>query len=119
MAKGLPALIQAVADVLPFSKCANSKLTVNPMFVVKDSAVSDHHALIPTVAMPNADLSSLPSGERSILFMISTQLLCAVGIKHRYETATVVLRCAGYDFTAKGKTVLEDGWKAVDSAFRA
>jgi len=31
----------------------------------------------------------------------------------------VVLGCAGHVFTVKGKTVLADGWKAVDSAFRA
>jgi len=121
MAKGLPVLVQTVADALPFSGGNNGgkKLAINPMFVVKDSAVSDHHAIIPTTAMPNADLSSLPSGERDILLMIATRLLCAVGKKHSYEVATAVLGCAGYAFTAKGKTVLDDGWKAIDSAFRA
>ena len=117
MAKGLPALVQGVADTLPF--LGGDKLAITPMFVVKDSAVSDHHAIIPTTAMSNTDLSSLPAGERDILFMIATRLLCAVGVKHSYEAVTVVLGCASHAFTAKGKTILDDGWKAIDSAFRA
>ena len=117
MAKGLPALVQAVSDALPF--IAGGKVVANPMFVVKDSAVTDHHAIIPTSAMPTANLSALPGGERDILFMIATRLLCAVGIKHSYEAVTVLLGCAGQAFTAKGKTVLVAGWKAIDSAFRA
>ena len=137
MAKGLPALVKAIVDVLPFfdtgdnlgkagggkSDGINSgrknKPSVSPMFVVKDSAVTDHHAIIPTAAMSKADLSSLPSGERDVLFMIATRLLCAVGMRHSYEAVTVVLGCAGHSFTAKGKTVLVDGWKAIDSAFRS
>ena len=30
-----------------------------------------------------------------------------------------MLDCGGYSFTAKGKTVKQDGWKAVLSAFKA
>jgi DNA topoisomerase-3 len=124
MAKGLPALVQAVSDALPFltvdSTSGNGgKLTINPMFVVKDSAVNDHHAIIPTAAMPKADLSALPAGERGVLLMIATRLLCAVGQKHSYEAVTVVLGCAAHAFTAKGKTVITDGWKAIDAAFKA
>ena len=117
MAKGIPALAQAVAGALPFYN--GDKPTVNALFIVKDSAVSDHHAIIPTATMASTDLSSLPNEERNILFMIANQLLCAVSIKHSYEVVKVVLGCAGYGFTAKGKTVLIDGWKAIDSAFKA
>jgi DNA topoisomerase-3 len=117
MAEGLPALVRAVADILPFS--AGEMPEINPMLVVKDSAVSDHHAIIPTAAMPKADLSALPAGERNVLLMIATRLLCAVGAKHSYETVTAVLDCAGHAFTAKGKAVISDGWKAIDTAFKS
>ena len=117
MAKGIPSLVQVVTNALPFA--TDDKAMVNPTFVIKDSAVTDHHAIIPTPTMPTADLSALPSGERDILFMIAARLLCAVGVKHSYETVTVILDCAGKTFTAKGKTVLVAGWKSTDSAFRA
>ena len=92
---------------------------INPMFVIKDSAVSDHHAIVPTATMPTTDLLSLPSGERDVLFLIATRLLCAVGAKHSYEAVAVALNCAGHIFTVKGNTILSDGWKTIDSAFRA
>ncbi|MCL1884652.1 MAG: DNA topoisomerase 3 [Defluviitaleaceae bacterium] len=117
MAKGLLALAEAVSRALPFSD--GSKPSIETALVVKDSAVTDHHAIIPTMAMSNVDLLSLPAGARNILFMIATRLLCAVGEKHSYEAIGVTLDCAGYEFSVKGKTVLSDGWKAIDSAFRA
>jgi len=48
-----------------------------------------------------------------------------VGGKHSYEAVTAVLECGdrsqtgSHRFTAKGKTVIEDGWKAIEYAFRA
>ena len=47
------------------------------------------------------------------------RLACAVGEAHRFETVSATLACAGHTFAAKGKTVLHDGWKAQDNAFRA
>ena len=78
-----------------------------------DSAkVSDHHAVVPTPGAGKADASALPAGEREILRLVSRQLLCAVSEPHRYAETAVTLDCAGYEFTAKGKTVLIPGWKA-------
>jgi len=61
--------------------------------VIKDSGVSDHHAITPTLAASSADLSTLPSGERDILSMIAALLICAVGDKDSYETDTAVMEC--------------------------
>jgi len=90
---------------------------MNTAAVIKDSGVNDHHAIIPTLSV--MDLSSLPSGEKDILTMIAIRLVCAVGDKHSYEAVTAVLECGGHQFTAKGKTVLLAGWKAIDEAFRS
>jgi len=81
--------------------------------------VSDHHAILPTEEVTTADLSALPAGERDILNMIITRLICAVAPAHVYEAVTVTLECGDQQFTAKGKTALESGWKAVDEAFRS
>ena len=117
MADGLPALVHAAAELFPFS--AGIDLSVNVAQVIDDSGVTDHHAIIPTLSVSNADLQALPSGERDILSMIAVRLICAVSDKHIYETVTAVLECAGNKFTAKGTSVISDGWKAVDAAFRA
>jgi len=86
--------------------------------VTNNAKVSDHHAIIPTMEIAKKDLSSLPSGERNVLALIALRLLCATAPVHHYETVTAILECGGYQFTAKGKTSLTDGWRAFETAFR-
>jgi len=38
---------------------------------------------------------------------------------HAYETVTAVFSCAGANFTARGKTILSDGWKDLERCYRA
>ena len=82
--------------------------------VINGSKVTDHHALLPTKSMANADLAALPAGERNVLRLIAARLLCAVGEPHRYAETTLTTICAGEEFSAKGKVVLSDGWKAME-----
>ena len=62
--------------------------------VINGSKVTDHHALLPTKSMANADLAALPAGERNVLRLISARLLCAVGEPHRYAETTLTTICA-------------------------
>lgn len=73
--------------------------------------VSDHHALIPTASATKAAFLDLPLGEREVFRLVAKQLLCTVSDAHRYSETTVTLLCGGQEFTAKGKTVLQIGWK--------
>ena len=82
--------------------------------VINGSKVTDHHALLPTKSMANADLAALPAGERNVLRLIAARLLCAVGEPHRYAETTLTTICAGEEFSAKGKVVLSEGWKTVE-----
>ena len=82
--------------------------------VINGGKVTDHHALLPTKSMANADLAALPAGERNVLRLIAARLLCAVGEPHRYAETTLTTICAGEEFSAKGKVVLSDGWKAIE-----
>lgn len=91
-----------------------SPSTIHADAVINSKKVTDHHALLPTASMVKADLSALPSGEQSILKMIVARLLVAVGDPYRYAETAVELSCAGADFSAKGKEVLDDGWKGVE-----
>ena len=110
MAASLPGLVtdtgRAFAVEEPFS--------IHVQQVINGSKVTDHHALLPTKSMANADLAALPAGEWNVLRLIAARLLCAVGEPHRYAETTLTTICAGEEFTAKGKEVLEEGWKAVE-----
>lgn len=46
------------------------------------------------------------------------RLLSATGEKHIYDETSVTLTCEGYEFKAKGKTVMQDGWKAIEHRFK-
>ena len=87
--------------------------------VIDNKKVSDHHAILPTMEISKTDLSALPAGERDVLILVAMRLLCAVDKPYIFEAVTAVLDCGGHSFTAKGKTVKQDGWKAVLSAFKA
>ena len=84
---------------------------VNAGQVCDSKKVSDHHAILPTAGAGKADVSVLPLGERELLRLVAGQLLRAVSDAHRYAETTVTLECGGTEFTAKGKTVLDTGWK--------
>ena len=80
--------------------------------VINNSKVSGHHAIIPTSGISTADLSSLPTGEKNILTLIATKLICATASAHKYEAVKLTGICNGTEFTATGRTVLDMGWKA-------
>ena len=101
---------------LPYLK--NCRFTPNVDRMLNTGKVTDHHAIIPTAEISRADLLALPSGERDILNLVSSRLFCASAPVHVYEEVTVSLDCGGNSFSAKGKTVLADGWKAVEGAFK-
>lgn len=87
--------------------------------VINNSKVTDHHAIIPTAEIQKQDLSRLSQGERDILLLISQRLLCATGEKQRISETEIKVECAGEEFLAKGKMVLDMGWKAYEMEFRS
>jgi DNA topoisomerase-3 len=114
----IPALVEIARSQCPELN-GLPEMTLIASQVVDNSKVSDHHAIIPTAAVRDTDLSSLPAGERDLLRLVCVRLICAVADKHVYSETTVTVECAGNHFSAKGKTVLSNGWKAADSAYRA
>ena len=110
MAASLPGLVTDTGKAF----AVEEPLSIHVQQVINGSKVTDHHALLPTKSMANADLAALPAGEWNVLRLIAARLLCAVGEPHRYAETTLTTICAGEEFTAKGKEVLEEGWKAVE-----
>ena len=81
---------------------------------VNREKVADHHAILPTRSMLQADLDALPKGEQHILKLIIARTLMAVSKPFRYLETLLTTECAGEEFTAKGKKVLDEGWKGIE-----
>ena len=80
MADSLPVLVNLVANAMPFRK--GIAITCDPQTVINDKKVTDHHAVIPTRNLKDADLSALPAGEKAVLELVALRLLCAVAQPH-------------------------------------
>lgn len=112
MKESIPALININAGIfLP----QDTNLPMNIGQVIDNSKVSDHHGIITTIGIGSYDIHSLPYGEKEILKMIAIGLICAVGDNHRYAETIITANCNKTIFTAKGRTVIEDGFKAVEN----
>ena len=110
MAASIPGLVTDTGKAF----AVEEPLSIHVQQVINGSKVTDHHALLPTKSMGNTDLAALPAGERNVLRLIAARLLCAVGEPHRYAETTIITICAGEEFSAKGKVVLSEGWKAME-----
>ena len=110
MAASIPGLVTDTGKAFALEE----PLSIRVQQVINGSKVTDHHALLPTKSMATADLAALPAGERNVLRLIAARLLCAVGEPHCYAETTLTTICAGEEFSAKGKMVLSEGWKAME-----
>ena len=107
LADELEELLGIAADTAD-SSVSRTQRTVN-----RDK-VTDHHAILPTRSMLQADLDTLPTGEQNVLKLIIARTLMAVSKPYRYLETMLTTECAGEEFTAKGKEILDEGWKAVE-----
>ena len=117
MAASLPVLVNLVANAMPFRK--GIAISCDAAAVINDKKVTDHHAVIPTRNLQGADLSGLPVGEKAVLELVALRLLCAVAQPYTFAETAATVECAGAEFTAKGRTVKNHGWRALDAAYRA
>ena len=108
-------VIAASKEVFPFLAADPAEETGR---LLNSKKVSDHHAIIPTVEIRNADLSGRSVEEKNVLIMVAARLVCAAGRTHVYETVKAALQCCGYSFSASGRSVKEPGWKAIEEAMR-
>ncbi|MDD2401272.1 MAG: DNA topoisomerase III [Clostridia bacterium] len=100
--------------VQSYSKLA-SKVLRNPIkpskSFVDNSKVSDHHAIIPTEQL--AVLSSLTDKERKIYDLVVKRFLAVLYPPFEYEQTTIKTKIGAELFIAKGKIVLNQGWREI------
>ena len=86
----------------------------NISLCINNSKVSDHHALLPTAEITKNDLTSLTEAEVNLINLVSMRLLCAVSNTHKYNSLFANLICEKNNFTAKGKEIINGGWKELE-----
>lgn len=109
-------MVLAVQMAFDFGEFPPKDYDVNR--VINNSKVTDHHAIIPTAEIQKQDLSKLSQGEKDILLLISQRLLCATGEKQQISETEITVVCVGEEFQAKGKMVLDMGWKSYEMEFK-
>ena len=86
--------------------------------VLNSKKVTDHHAIIPTMEMEKVQLETLPETERKLLCLVACRLICATSEFYIYETIKAEFLCEDYLFYCSGKSVVKDGWKLFEDAFK-
>ena len=116
MEAGVPALAAVAALICGAESLAGGLRpeSCNAAQVCDSAKVSDHHAVVPTPSAGKADPAALPAGEREVLRLVARGLLRAVSPAHRFAETSVTVECGGSRFTAKGRAVLDMGWKLYD-----
>ena len=86
--------------------------------VMNNKKVTDHHAIIPTAELADADISQLRDWEQKILFLIAVHMIEATEQNHIYTETEVMVKCQGELFKAKGKVINQIGWKLYEECFK-
>ncbi|MGF3076180.1 DNA topoisomerase 3 [Facklamia sp. P12955] len=86
----------------------------NFLSIFDSKKVSDHYAIIPTEATLDFDFKKLSEDEKKIYRLIEAKLLMSAS-KSLVESMTKVIYVYdGMEFTASGKTIIEEGFKQFD-----
>ena len=91
--------------------------TVDVSYVINNSKVTDHHAILPTMQGAKCDKEKLSETKQKILSLIIWKLVQAVQPSFIYEDVLVTVCCQGRNFTAKYKDVLQPGYTAKPVPF--
>lgn len=113
MAETVVAVIRLGAKIPPFVEVPDFLPEVNRM--LNNGKVSDHHAIIPTMAIEKTNITEIPNGEKNILLLIICRTIVSSAEPYTYENTIAEFECGGHTFTAKGKQVISYGFKAIES----
>lgn len=80
--------------------------------VFDDTKLEDHHALVPLIDIPH----SASEIEKGVFELIVKQFFAVFSKPYIYESKTVYFNIAGHDFIARGKKIIQKGWKELASS---
>ena len=106
-----------VEEYKPLAQEIFRKKPLQTKYLVNDGKVTDHHAIIPTEEQPQ--LYDLSGPERNIYDLVVRRFLAVLLEPYEYEEIKVTMTIAGETFTAKGRRVVNPGWRrAYDRSFQ-
>lgn len=100
-----------VDEYKPLAQTIYRNKPLKTKYLVNNAKVTDHHAIIPTEEQP--DLYSLTGPERNIYDLVVRRFLAVLMDPYEYEEVKLTMTIGGETLTAKGKRVLNQGWKAA------
>ena len=109
-------LLELLPEMLPFLQAESIGKNVGR--IINNDRVTDHHALLPTKEAVKQDFEELSEKQRNIFWLIGQRLAQAVSEECVCEEAVVILLCEGHEFFAKGKAIIQSGYKRIENAFR-
>ncbi len=113
VAATLPERLKAIA-VGAYKDAANAILRTKPIqtkYIVNDSKVTDHHAIIPTEQY--VDLNKLSREEKHIYDLVVRRFLAVLSAPFEYDEMQVKITVGKHNFYTKGQAVKSAGWKAL------
>ena len=109
----LVSLVQASSEKLGL-RVDGTHLAIGAERIINDSKVTDHHAILPTRHLKDADLRILSNGERKILTLVTVRAASAISPPCRYDETVIRMTCGGEAFSLKGRTVTDKGWHMIE-----
>ncbi len=100
-------------DIKPYAKYTDilkNKPIRKSKKVFDDSKITDHHAIIPTGMVPP---SGLMLQEKQVYDTITRRFIAAFYPDCIVSNTTVIGEVDGNEFSATGKVILEEGWRAL------
>ena len=116
----LPDRLRAVAqaEYKELAWAVQRKKPFQTKYLVNNAKVTDHHAIIPTEEA--ASLYELTGPEKNIYDLVVRRFLAVLMPPFEYEEIRLTVKIGDQTFTAAGRRVLDQGWKAAyDKNFAA
>ena len=100
-----------VDEYKPIAQEIYRRKPLQTKYLVNNDKVTDHHAIIPTEEQP--DLYHLSGQERNIYDLVVRRFLAVLMPPFEYEEIRLTMTIGAETFIAKGKRVINQGWKAA------
>lgn len=104
----IPGILSKMTNYQQFTQSLLGKPIRKSKKIFNDNKVTDHHAIIPTGMQ-----KSLPANEQKIYDAIARRFIAAFYPDCIVSHTVVIGESAGVTFKAKGKEILEEGWRVL------
>lgn len=106
-----PGILKGLKGYENWTSPLSGKPLIKSKKVFNNEKVTDHHAIIPTVDTSN--INNINDYERKVYDLICRRFIAVFYPTFDYNQTTVMANAGGVDFKATGRTVINEGWRAI------